>query len=126
MAPAQNLLDFLSGKMSTDFRGTSFKMGLFPADLGALFPAFITEELKTAFTLWKESYPTFISDHALLLGAETRTTCPLKISRNEHYESINTKNLYPIGEGSGYTGGITSSAVDGIKAVETVNSLKCV
>jgi len=98
-------------------------MGLFPVDLGTLFPPFITEQLKIAFGLWKETYPAFISSHALLLGAETRTTCPLRINRNANYESMNTKNLYPIGEGSGYTGGITSSAVDAIKAVETVNKI---
>ncbi|MEN8258963.1 MAG: dehydrogenase, partial [Thermodesulfobacteriota bacterium] len=60
----------------------------------------------------------FMSSQALLLAAETRTSSPVRISRNEQYESINTKNLYPIGEGSGYTGGITSSAADAIRAVE--------
>jgi uncharacterized FAD-dependent dehydrogenase len=53
-----------------------------------------------------------------LLGAETRTSSPVRIKRSEKYESVNIKNLYPIGEGSGYTGGITSSAADAIKAVE--------
>ena len=63
-------------------------------------------------------YPLFVSDHAILLGAETRTSSPVRIKRSEKYESVNIKNLYPIGEGSGYTGGITSSAADAIKAVE--------
>jgi len=57
-----------------------------------------------------------------LLGAETRTSAPLRIKRNEKYESVNVKGLYPIGEGSGYAGGITSSAADAIKAVESALS----
>ncbi len=59
-----------------------------------------------------------ISSQAILLGAETRTSSPVRVLRNEHYESVNTRNLYPIGEGAGYTGGITSSAADAIRAVE--------
>ena len=53
-----------------------------------------------------------------MLGAETRTSSPVRIKRNEKFESVNIQNLYPIGEGSGYTGGITSSAADAIRAVE--------
>jgi uncharacterized FAD-dependent dehydrogenase len=53
-----------------------------------------------------------------LVGPETRTSCPVKIERGADYQSLNLKNLYPIGEGSGYSGGITSSAADAIKAVE--------
>ena len=83
-----------------------------------IFPAFVNEALVAAFNTWKEDYPLFVSDHAILLGAETRTSAPLRIKRSEKYESVNIKNLYPIGEGSGYTGGITSSAADAIKAVE--------
>ena len=67
---------------------------------------------------WKEDVPLFVSHRAILLGAETRTSSPVRIKRNEKFESVNIKNLYPIGEGSGYTGGITSSAADAIKAVE--------
>jgi uncharacterized FAD-dependent dehydrogenase len=93
-------------------------MGAASADMNDIFPTFITEALVSAFNTWKEDYPLFVSDHAILLGAETRTSSPLKIKRNESYESVNIKNLYPIGEGSGYTGGITSSAADAIKAVE--------
>ncbi|MDA8422687.1 MAG: hypothetical protein M0Z89_05065, partial [Nitrospiraceae bacterium] len=58
----------------------------------------------------------------ILLGAETRTSAPLRITRSEKFESVNIRNLYPIGEGAGYTGGITSSAADAIRAVEAVMS----
>lgn len=116
--PAQNLVDFLSGRISESLNSNSYKMGAVAADLNEIFPQFVLGSLLTAFDKWKEAYPLFISDHAILLGAETRTSCPVRIKRNDHYESINIKNLYPIGEGSGYAGGITSSAADAIKVVE--------
>ena len=116
--PAQNLVDFLCGSISVDLNENSYKMGAVSVNMNEIFPAFVNETLLTAFNKWKEDYPLFVSDHAILLGAETRTSCPLRIKRSEKYESVNIKNLFPIGEGSGYTGGITSSAADAIKAVE--------
>ncbi len=116
--PAQNLVDFLCGSISVDLNENSYKMGAVSVNMNEIFPAFVNETLLTAFNKWKEAYPLFISNHAILLGAETRTSCPVRIKRCEKYESVNIKNLYPIGEGSGYTGGITSSAADAIKAVE--------
>jgi len=115
--PAQNLLDFLSGKISVNLNRNSFKMGAVAADMRAIFPGFISEALLNAFKSWEEDYPLFVSGHAILLGAETRTSSPVRIKRTNKYESVNVKNLYPIGEGSGYTGGIVSSAADAIKAV---------
>jgi len=117
-APAQNLTDFLHGRMSGAVNNNSFKMGTISADMRDIFPGFITDALICAFNKWKEDYPLFVSDHAVLLGVETRTTCPVTVKRGENHASVNIKNLYPIGEGSGYTGGITSSAADAIKAVE--------
>ena len=126
-APAQNLMDFLSGRISVRLNKNSFKMGTVAADMNEIFPTFICEALVMAFSKWKEDYPLFVSDNAILLGAETRTSCPVRIKRNDKYESVNIKNLYPIGEGSGYAGGITSSATDAIRAVEgslsTIDSL---
>ena len=116
--PAQNLIDFLSGKTSVNLNKNSFKMGAASADMNEIFPDFITGALVNAFKSWEGDYPLFVSDHAILLGAETRTSSPVRIKRTGKYESVNIKNLYPIGEGSGYTGGITSSAADAIKAVE--------
>lgn len=116
--PAQNLVDFLSGRTSVGLNKNSFKMGAVAADMTEIFPKFIYEALLNAFRSWEEEYPLFVSDHAILLGAETRTSSPVRIKRNKRYESVNIKNLYPIGEGSGYTGGITSSAADAIRAVE--------
>ena len=122
--PAQNLVDFLCGRISESLNRNSYKMGTVAADMKKIFPQFVNESLLNAFNKWKEDYPLFVSNHAILLGAETRTSCPVRIKRNEKYESVNIKNLYPIGEGSGYAGGITSSAADAIKAVECSLTIK--
>jgi uncharacterized protein len=116
--PAQNLMHFLGESNSTSLNENSYKMGVVPAELKDILPPFVVEELLVAFAKWKKEVPIFVSNHAILLGAETRTSSPVRIKRNERFESVNIGNLYPIGEGSGYTGGITSSAADAIKAVE--------
>ncbi len=116
--PAQNLMNFLGEDKSAGLHESSYKMGAVAADMKAIFPGFVIDELFAAFNKWTEEVPEFVSKQAILLGAETRTSSPVKISRNERFESVNIKNLYPLGEGSGYTGGITSSAADAIKAVE--------
>jgi len=120
MIPAQNLLDFLNGKVSGDLNRNSCAIGTMSADLHGIFPLFVNDALLSAFAVWREQYPVFVSSDALLMGAETRTTAPLRITRNDKFESVNTRHLYPIGEGSGYTGGITSSAADAIRAVNAV------
>ncbi len=115
--PAQNLLDFLAGKTSDSINRNSYKMGAVSSDMHDILPAFALAQLQNAFSRWKKEVPLFISHHAVLMAAETRTSSPVRIKRNNHFESITTKNLFPIGEGSGYTGGITSSAADGLRAV---------
>lgn len=116
--PAQNLMDFLGDGISSALNENSYKMGAVPADMKEIFPGFVIDELKAAFNKWKEEVPLFVSDSAILMAAETRASSPLRISRNERFESVNVKGLYPLGEGSGYTGGITSSAADAVKAVD--------
>ncbi|HAK60235.1 MAG TPA: dehydrogenase [Nitrospiraceae bacterium] len=122
--PAQNLVDFLSGKASNRLNENSCATGTVPVDMKEIFPAFVSDALVAAFMTWKKTYPLFVSPHAILIGAETRTSAPLRITRSEKFESVNIRNLYPIGEGSGYTGGITSSAADAIRAVEAVLSAR--
>ena len=117
-APAQNLMDFLQGRVSGRLNESSYKMGTTPAEMREILPVFVCDTLLKAFKEWEPGYPLFVSESALLLGVETRTSSPVKISRNEIHESANIKNLFPIGEGSGYTGGITSAAADAIKSVE--------
>lgn len=116
--PAQNLMHFLGESSAVDLPEHSYKMGAVAAELKEVLPGFVVSELSAAFHKWRKEVPLFVSHQALLLGAETRTSSPVQITRNEGFESVTVKNLYPIGEGSGYTGGITSSAADAIKAVE--------
>lgn len=116
--PAQNLRDYLSGKTSAVLNANSYKMGALSADLRAVFPAFVNETLRTAFEQWRAECPLFVAEDALLMGPETRTSSPVKMTRGKNFESVTIKNLYPIGEGSGHSGGITSSAADALKAVE--------
>lgn len=116
--PAQNLLNFLGEKGAAGLHANSYRMGAVPADMADIFPGFVIKQLLAAFNQWKGEVPLFVSNEAILLGAETRTSSPVRIKRTEQFESVNIQNLYPIGEGSGYTGGITSSAADAIRAVE--------
>ena len=119
-APAENLMHFLQLTKENTINESSYKMGLTPACMRDILPPFIIEQLTDAFKKWKSELPLFVSENALLLGSETRTSSPVKIVRDNNYESTGIKKLYPIGEGSGYSGGITSSASDGIRAVKTV------
>ncbi len=120
--PAQNLLDFVTRKASNSLHKSSCATGTREADMRGIFPEFVNDALAAAFAAWQKDYPLFVSSHAILLGAETRTSAPLRIARSDKFESVNIRNLFPIGEGSGYTGGITSSAADAIRAVEAVLS----
>jgi len=116
--PAQGLEDFVKGRISGSLKKNSCRTGAAPADLRSLFPDFVAQELLTALAEFKKGYPLFVSDQAILLAPETRTSCPVKVLRRDNCEAVNIGNLYPIGEGSGYAGGITSSAIDALKAVE--------
>ena len=115
--PAQNLMDFLNDRPSAQLNEHSYKMGAVPGNFRDIFPPFVIRELLAAFDKWKKEVPLFVSHEAILLGAETRTSSPLRIKRGKDFESVNIKNLIPIGEGAGHTGGITSSAADAIRAV---------
>ena len=119
--PAQNLMDFLQEKTSSKIGANSYKMGTRSFPLKELFPAFIPDQIKRAVKDWNKRFPLFGSDKAVLMGAETRTSSPVRILRdNVSRESTSIKGLYPSGEGSGYSGGIISSAIDGIKSAEKI------
>jgi len=115
--PAQNLMHFLGEESAGELCEVSCRLGVVAAEMRDILPGFVTDELRVAFHKWRSEVPLFISRNAILMGVETRTSSPVRILRNENFESVNIKNLYPIGEGAGYTGGITSSAADAIKAV---------
>jgi len=85
-----------------------------------LLPSFITSSLKQAFVLFDKKMRGYYTEEALLLATESRTSSPVRITRNANYEHVLVKGLYPAGEGSGYAGGITSSAIDGINIAKEI------
>ncbi len=114
----QSVPDFLAGKITEKEIETSYEMKKTPYDLNKFFPEVITRNMKAALNYWGKRYEGFVSERANLIAPETRTSAPVKITRNETGESVNTKGLYPIGEGAGYAGGIVSAAVDGLKIID--------
>lgn len=120
--PAQNLIDFLENK-ETYYRKLP-KHGFIPeissVRLDKLLPDFVTFALKGAFRYWKKRLKFFVSDEATLVGVETRTSSPVKILRDKNYAAVGFHNIYPAGEGAGYAGGITSSAIDGINVAISI------
>lgn len=92
------------------------------ADLNQLFPSYITDSIKEALLHFNQKIPGFNDDDAILAGVESRTSSPIRISRDENLES-SIKGIYPCGEGAGYAGGITTSAMDGLKVAESIISI---
>lgn len=123
-APAQMVNDFLQGKISSQVGSVSptFKPGVLLADLNQALPADISAAIKEALGVFDQRLPGFAGADALLTGVETRTSSPLRIVRGKDGQSVSIRGLYPAGEGSGYAGGIMSSALDGIKAAEKIVS----
>jgi hypothetical protein len=121
-APGQLVGDFLAQRPSTTFGSVlpSYTPGVHLGDLSTALPDYAITAIREALPAFGKKIKGFAMDDALLTGVETRTSSPIRIKRNGDYQSINTKGLYPAGEGAGYAGGILSAAVDGIKVAEAV------
>lgn len=119
-APAQRMTDFLKGKKSEDtLPRSSYPAGIHPDRIDLLLPKEISERLKKGFIDFDKKCKGFLSNEALLIGLESRTSSPIRIPRDKDtLEHLEIKNLYPAGEGAGYAGGIVSAAIDGQKCVE--------
>lgn len=115
----QRLEDFRKGSRSTKKIRSSYKKDLYSYDLNEFFPKVIKDNMQMAFNYWSRN-KYFVSERANLIGPETRTSAPVRIVRDQEGRSVNIENLYPIGEGAGYAGGITSAAIDGLKVVDLV------
>lgn len=115
-APAQLVGDFLEHKKSQKFGEVkpSYMPGVKFADLHDVLPDFITKTMEEGLLYFDKKINGFASKDAILTGVETRSSSPVKIIRNEKFES-NIEGIYPCGEGAGYAGGIVTAAVDGIK-----------
>lgn len=121
-APGQRLEDFLAGQPSDHFGVVqpSYKPGVKPCDLAEVLPPFVTEALREALPVFGRQVPGYDHADAVMTGVETRTSSPVRIRRGDDFQSVNTRGLYPAGEGAGYAGGILSAAVDGIKVAEAL------
>ncbi len=121
-APAQLVGDFIAGKPSTALGSVepSYKPGVALGDLALALPAFAIEAIREALPAFEKQIRGYSLHDAVLTGIETRTSSPLRITRNESMQSLNVKGLFPAGEGAGYAGGILSAGVDGIRIAEAV------
>ena len=120
-APACSVRGLFEGKaMLSSKTAPTYSRGVEAADLHELFPAFITDMLKTGLDRFGRKMACFKDGDALLTAPETRTSSPVRITRGDNRQSLTLPYLYPCGEGAGYAGGIMSAAVDGIKTALAV------
>ena len=121
-APGQLVGDFLAGRPSKALGQVqpSYRPGVRLGDLSESLPGYAIAAIREAIPAFDQTIPGFAMPDAVLTGVETRTSSPIRIKRNDSYQSLNTQGLYPAGEGAGYAGGILSAAVDGIKVAEAV------
>jgi uncharacterized FAD-dependent dehydrogenase len=121
-APAQRVGDFLAGRASTSLGEVvpSYKPGVVPTDLAQCLPEYAVVAIREALQAFDMRIPGFSMADAVMTGVETRTSSPIRIPRGEDYQSVNTRGLYPAGEGAGFAGGILSAGVDGIRVAEAL------
>ena len=121
-APAQQVVDFLAGKLTDQLGSTqpTYQPGVRLADLNQALPDYLLSAIREALGEFNRRMPGFSGPEALFTGVETRTSSPLRILRGKDGQSLSIGGIYPAGEGSGYAGGIMSSAIDGIKAAEKI------
>lgn len=113
-APAQRMVDFCEEQMSEDLPETSYRPGVVSAPLYELLPECVSSRLQKAFPLINNKMHGYYTEDALLLGVESRTSSPVRIVRGDDFQCPQVPGLFPCGEGAGYSGGIVSSAIDGI------------
>ena len=121
-APAQRVGDFLAGRPSTSLGDVvpSYQPGVTPADLSLCLPDYAVTAIREALPAFDHDIKGYSLDDAVMTGVETRTSSPIRIRRDDHYQSVELTGLYPAGEGAGYAGGILSAGVDGIRVAEAV------
>jgi hypothetical protein len=121
-APAQLLGDFLAQRPSTKLGSVipSYKPGVTMTDVSLCLPDYAVTAMREALPVFARQIPGYGQEDAVMTGVETRTSSPVRMTRGADLQSLNTKGLYPAGEGAGYAGGILSAAVDGIKVAEAL------
>ena len=119
-APAMRISDFVSKKATGKLAQTRFKPSVEAADLDDLFPTWLSEPLREGLIAFDRKMKGYVSNDANLLAVESRTSSPIRMLRDQGMQSTSLSNLYPIGEGAGYAGGIASAAVDGLKVAAQI------
>lgn len=123
-AGAQRMADFVEGRPSPDLPRTSYAPGIHPSRLDRWLPEIISTRLRLAFIKFGNSARGFLTNDAILIGVESRTSSPVRIPRNRTTMThVAVSGLYPCGEGAGYAGGIVSAAIDGEKCAEAVSEM---
>lgn len=123
-APALRLTDFLDGKISSSLPETSYHPGHTIAKFDDIFPEFVSIRLKKGFKQFNNLMKGYISREAVVVATESRTSSPVRIPRNpETFQHPQVSGLYPCGEGSGYSGGIISSAIDGVNCAVAASTV---
>ncbi len=121
IAPAQRLVDFRKGRTSRDVRESTYKPGIAAADLTRCYPDFVIENLRQALDRFERKMGGYLTNDAILVGVETRTSAPVRVLRDdETLQSVSLGGFYPAGEGAGYGGGIVSAALDGLRVSERI------
>ena len=124
IAPAQCLNDFISKKVSGNLPKSSYIPGVTSSEMHHWLPTFMSENISQGLKQAGQKMKGFLTNEAIMVGVESRTSSPIRIPRNkETLEHVQIKGLYPCGEGSGYAGGIVSSAMDGMNVAEKISLL---
>ncbi len=119
-APAQRLTDFLKGKLSKGDMRSTYKPGIEPGRLDQILPGFIVESLRAALSQYNQKMRGFLTDEALVVGVETKTSAPIVMMRGGDLQSVSHPGIFPCGEGAGFAGGIVSAALDGVRVGQAV------
>ena len=120
-APSQRMVDFTRKKLSYDLPATSYSPGLVSSPLHFWMPSFLSERLSKGFQLFGKSSRGFLTNEAVMIAVETRTSSPVRIIRDKDtLQHLTVEGLFPCGEGAGYAGGIVSSGIDGERCAEAV------
>lgn len=123
-APAQRMTDFVEGRPSKSLPSTSYAAGLHASRVDKLLPPFVATRLREGFREFGKKSRGFLTADATVIGAETRTSSPVRIPRDaETLSHVEISGLYPCGEGAGYAGGIVSAAIDGDRCAEALATL---
>ena len=120
IAPGQRITSFIQKKLDISLPAVSYRPGVVPGNIHDYLPSWISENILEGIRHFDKRMPGFITEEGTCIGIETRTSSPIRIVRNENFESVSHPGLFLVGEGAGYAGGIISSAVDGFRAADSI------